>query len=183
MILDTHRVPVRGSVHLSNIFGLPLLVCSMVTTTREPGALTKSMAPPIPFINLPCSHIHNALLQHSFNHHLVRRTTAPHFIIDYCQEQWWWRSTHYLLDHRPRQGGSYHLFLLFSLIFSLHHQLYHTASAFLLSGAYLSDAHRLADRRKIAKTLSVPPSSPPLKCHNVLDRQPLLWNGAVFVTD
>lgn len=53
MILDTQCSPVSGRVHTSNIFGLPLLVCSIVTTTRDPGALTKSIAPPIPYINFP----------------------------------------------------------------------------------------------------------------------------------
>jgi hypothetical protein len=46
---STTRLPVRGSEHSSRIFGLPsFAVWSIVTITREFGAQTRSMAPPIP---------------------------------------------------------------------------------------------------------------------------------------
>mmetsp|Transcript_22955 Transcript_22955/g.55691 ORF Transcript_22955/g.55691 Transcript_22955/m.55691 type:complete len:211 (+) Transcript_22955:99-731(+) len=53
MIMSTIPFPVRGSEHLSRIFGAPFFEqWSIVTTTRLPQ-LTRSIAPPIPFTIFP----------------------------------------------------------------------------------------------------------------------------------
>lgn len=54
IIRSTHCFPVNGNEHSSKILCVPpLAVCSIATTTLVPGAATRSMAPPIPFTNLP----------------------------------------------------------------------------------------------------------------------------------
>lgn len=59
MIISTHCLPVNGRLHFDRILWLPsLALCSMVTMTFVPGAATKSMAPPMPFTNLPCFQKH-----------------------------------------------------------------------------------------------------------------------------
>lgn len=55
IIIFTQALPVSGKLHLIRIFGEPSFdVCIIVTITLVPGAPTKSIAPPIPFTNLPC---------------------------------------------------------------------------------------------------------------------------------
>ena len=50
----TQFFPVNGSEHFSNILcPPPLAVCSIVTITFDPGAETRSIAPPIPFTIFP----------------------------------------------------------------------------------------------------------------------------------
>src|SRR5579859_6953855 len=52
MIIETQAFPVNGKAHCLTIFALPFLsVCSIVTTTLVfSGLLTRSIAPPNPFI-------------------------------------------------------------------------------------------------------------------------------------
>ena len=52
--MSTQFFPVRGRLHLSNILcPPPFAVCSIVTITFEPGAETRSIAPPIPLTIFP----------------------------------------------------------------------------------------------------------------------------------
>ena len=54
IIISTQPLPVNGKVHVGSILCSPLFdVCSMVTITLVRGAETRSIAPPIPFTNLP----------------------------------------------------------------------------------------------------------------------------------
>mmetsp|Transcript_20425 Transcript_20425/g.38089 ORF Transcript_20425/g.38089 Transcript_20425/m.38089 type:complete len:363 (+) Transcript_20425:123-1211(+) len=54
MIKSTTPLPVRGKEQSLIIFFVPsFATCSMVTTTREPGAPTRSIAPPIPLTIFP----------------------------------------------------------------------------------------------------------------------------------
>lgn len=52
--MSTQFFPVRGRLHFSNILcPPPFAICSIVTITFEPGAETRSIAPPIPLTIFP----------------------------------------------------------------------------------------------------------------------------------